>query len=309
MDRDTFLTTVYVMTDDYVQATQRAWPATTGPDRQLSVSEVLTLALLSRWRIFDSERDFYGYVRRHWRRAFPGLPARSQFNRWVRASLDGLCGLSQHLAGLAEPLAAAYEALDTMSCATRHVKRRGNGWLAGEANIGASNRLGWYEGLNVITSVTPRGVITGFGCAPASTKEQPYAETFLAARAYPQPGLPEVGRRCTGVYLADNGFCGTARHAQWASAYGAVVITPPQRQLAKYPWPKAVRRAFASLRQIVETVHQKLLHVFRLEHERPHDLHGFRARLAASCALHNLCICLNQALGRQALEFADLVEW
>jgi hypothetical protein len=309
MDLDTFLTTVYVMTDDYVQATQLAWPAATGLDPRLSVSEVLTLALLSRWRIFDSERDFYGYARRHWRSAFPGLPDRSQFNRLLRASLEHLCGLSQHLAALAEPVAAAYEALDTMSCATRHVKRRGNGWLAGEANIGASNRLGWYEGLNVITSVTPRGVITGFGCAPASTKEQPYAETFLAARAYPQAGLPEVGPRAKGLYLADNGFCGTARHAQWASAYGAVVITPPQRQQAKYPWPKAVRRAFASLRQIVETVHQKLLHVFRLEHERPHDLQGFRARLAASCALHNLCICINQALGRKALAFADLVEW
>jgi hypothetical protein len=297
------------MTDDYVRASQLRWPATSGPERQLSLSEVLTLALLSRWRLFDSERDFYGYVRRHWRGAFPGLPDRSQFNRLLRDSLAGLCGLSQHLAHQAVPVPSAYEALDTMSCATRHVKRRGNGWLAGEATIGASNRLGWYEGVNVITSVTPQGVITGFGCAPASTKEQPYAETFLAARAYQPAGLPEVGRRAAGVYLADNGFCGLERHAHWATTYGAVVLTPPQRQQAKYPWPKPVRRAFASLRQIVETVHQKLLHVFRLEHERPHDLQGFRARLAASCALHNLCICINQTLGRKPLAFADLVEW
>lgn len=309
MDLDTFLTTVYVMTDDYVRAGPLAWPKTRGAARQLSLSEVLTLALLSRWRVFASERDFYSYVRRHWASAFPGLPDRSQFNRLLRASRDSLCGLGQHLAHLAEPIASAYEALDTMSCATRHVKRRGSGWLAGEANIGASNRLGWYEGLNVITSVTPRGVITGFGCAPAATKEQPYAETFLAARAYPQAGLPEVGQRARGLYLADNGFCGLERHAHWATAYGAVVMTPPQRKQAKYPWPKAVRRAFASLRQIVETVHQKLLHVFRLEHERPHDLQGFRARFAASCALHNLCICINQSLGRPALAFADLVEW
>lgn len=309
MDLDTFLTTVYVMTDDYVRAAGLSWPLATGAERRLSLSEVLSLALLSRWRVFDSERDFYGYVRRHWTGAFPRLPDRSQFNRLLRASLSDLCGLGQHLACLAEPVASAYEALDTMSCATRHVKRRGNGWLAGEANIGASNRLGWYEGLNVITSVTPRGVITGFGCAPASTKEQPYAETFLAARARPQAGLPEVGPCAKGLYLADNGFCGAARQAQWAAAYGAVVVTPPQRKQAKYPWPKSVRRAFAGLRQIVETVHHKLLHVFRLERERPHDLQGFRARLAASCSLHNLCICLNLSLGRPALAFADLVDW
>jgi hypothetical protein len=309
MDLDTFLTTVYVMTDDYVQAAGLTWMGAAGPIPRLSVSEVLTLGLLSRWRLFDSERDFYRYVRRHWQGAFPGLPDRTEFNRLLRASLGALCRFGQYLVARAQPLAPAYEALDTMSCATRHVKRRGNGWLAGEANIGSSNRLGWYEGLNVITSVTPQGVITGFGCAPASTKEQQYAETFLAARARPQAGLPEVGPRAQGLYLADNGFCGAERQAHWTAAYGAVVLTPPQRQQAKYPWPKSLRRAFASLRQIVETVHQKLLHFFRLERERPHDLQGFRARLAASCVLHNLCICINQSLGRQNLAFADLLQW
>ena len=65
----------------------------------------------------------------------------------------------------------------------------------------------------------------------------------------------------------------------------------------------------ASIRQIVETVYDKLLNVFGLQRERPHDLSGVRARLAARVALHNFCIWLNEQLGRPRLSFADLLGW
>jgi hypothetical protein len=63
------------------------------------------------------------------------------------------------------------------------------------------------------------------------------------------------------------------------------------------------------VRQIVETVCAKLWHTFRLDHERPHDLGGFQARLAAKMALHNFCIWLHEQLGRPRLAVADLVNW
>ncbi len=47
MDQDTFLTTVYVRADDYCKAHEIDWPVVPGP--KLSVGEVLTLSLLSRW--------------------------------------------------------------------------------------------------------------------------------------------------------------------------------------------------------------------------------------------------------------------
>jgi hypothetical protein len=308
MDMDTFVTTVYVMVDDYCKAQHIDWPVQPGPAASLGVSEVLSLARLSRWARFRSEREFYRYARRHLRAAFWGLPAYSQFNRLVRAASVWLIGFSHWLVAQVQARQCAYEILDTMGCATRDAHRRGNGWLAGEASIGYCNRLGWYEGLSVMTSVTPEGLITGFGCAPASTKEQPYAETFLAARAQQPAGLPEVGPPAVGEYVTDNGFCGRRNHQRWQEAYGAQVISPPQRSHPR-PWPKALRRWLASLRQIVETVHDKLLNTFRLDRERPHHVQGFRARLAASVALHNFCIWLNGQLGRPKLAFADLIDW
>ena len=72
---------------------------------------------------------------------------------------------------------------------------------------------------------------------------------------------------------------------------------------------KRLRRWLAGVRRIVETVYEEVHHSFRLSRERPHDLTGLQARLAAKMALHNFCIWLNEQLGRPSLAFADLVDW
>ena len=112
------------------------------------------------------------------------------------------------------------------------------------------------------------------------THDQRLAETFFAARAQPTKRLSSVGAKPVGVYVADKGFAGDEPHIQWRELYGAQVITAPH-QGSKKKWPKEWRRWLAGLRQIVETIYDKLLNMFRLARERPHDLTGFQARLAA----------------------------
>jgi hypothetical protein len=176
---------------------------------------------------------------------------------------------------------------------SRDAKRRGAGWLPGLAEIGWSNRLGWYEGCHVLLAVNPWGMITGFGFGPARTKDQPLAETFCALRRHPHPALASVGAPACGPYVGDKGFEGQVTHQTWWRAYGAQVLCPPKRN-SRQPWPKQLRRWLAGVRQIVETVYEKLWHTFRLDRERPHDLSGFQARLAAKSALHNFCIWLHE---------------
>lgn len=307
VDTDTFLTTLYVMVDDFCKehlvATVRP-----GPTASLSTSEVVTLAMYGQWAHFRSERQFYRYAERHLRSAFPGLPHRSQFNRLLRRDHDVIVAFFLHLVDLLNAQRCPYEALDGSAVATRDAKRRGGGWLAGLTDIGLSNRLGWYEGFYLLTAVNPQGVITGFGFAPASTKDQPLAETFLALRRHPNPSLTSVGKPAQGPYVADKGFEGRDLHLHWWRDYGAQVICPP-KQNARQPWPKPLRRWLASIRQIIETVNDKLHNMFRLSAERPHDLTGFQARLAAKMALHNFCVWINQQLGRPLLAFADLLDW
>jgi hypothetical protein len=307
VDVDTFLTTLYVMVDDFCK-TALPPECHPGPLARLSRSEVVTLAVFGQWQPFGSERGFYRSARRHLRAAFPQLPTREQFNRQMRQQHDALVAFFLHLVQLLAAPPGAYEALDSAGVPTREAKRRGAGWLPGVADIGWSNRLGWYEGFHLLTAVTPVGVITGFGFGAASTKDQPLADTFFALRRWPQPGLPSVGVPALGPYVVDKGFEGQAHHATWRQTYGAQVICPPKRN-SQTPWPKPWRRWLAGVRQIVETVYDKLFHTFRLDRERPHDLSGFRGRLAAKIALHNFCIWLNEQLGRPRLAFTDLVDW
>jgi len=65
----------------------------------------------------------------------------------------------------------------------------------------------------------------------------------------------------------------------------------------------------AHLRQLIESVFEKLLNTFRLAWERPHLLAGLYARLAAKVSLHNFCIWLNHPVERPPLAFADLLDW
>ncbi len=307
VDTDTFLTTLYVVVDDFCKghlpSERRA-----GPQPALSRSEVLTLAIFGQWQGFGSERGFYRYAIRHLRPAFPHLPTRPQFSRQLRRHHDALVACVHGLARRLGAAKAAYEALDGTGVVTRDAKRRGLGWLPGIADIGWSNRQGWFEGLRLLLAVTPAGVITGFALAPASTKDQPLAEMFLALRRHPHPRGRSVGGAAAGPYLTDKGFEGQDHHRRWREDYGARLICPPKRT-SVHPWPKPLRRWLAGKRQMVETVLDKLFHSFRLDRERPHALDGLQARLAAKIGLHNFCLWFNQQCARPNLAFADLVDW
>ena len=307
VDVDTFLTTLYVTVDDFCQS--RAPKRKPGPEASLSASEVITLSIFARWSRFASERDFYRYAETNLRDAFPTLPNRSQFNRLLRFHTEFLEAFVLHLAALLQTRKCPYQALDSSAMPVRDAKRRGAGWLAGYADIGWSNSLGWYEGFSLLAAVDCSGVITGFCFGAASSSDQQLAETFFAVRAQPNPRLISVGSISSGPYIADKGFEGLENHRRWQESYGASIIHPPKRNSRKRSWSKRLRRWVASIRQIVESVYDKLFNAFGLWRERPHELQGLRARLAARVALHNFCIWLNEQLGRPRLAFADLLGW
>ena len=303
---DTFVITVYVWVDEVCKSA--AAVRRRGPAPVLTRSEVVTLALLSQWGCFASQRAFYRWAHTHLRWAFPRLPHRSQFNRQMRAEHDTINAMALWVANQLDAASSPYEVVDGSAVPTRSAKRRGRGWLPGVADVGWSNRLGWYEGCKLFLASTPTGVITGFGFGAASTHERALAETFFACRQQPEPGLPTVGWPATGPYLADKGLYGKDAHHRWKHAYQAYVIAPPKRT-SRTPWPKALRKWVAGLRQVVESVYRHLHHTFGLQHERPHHLTGLQARLAAKIALHNLCIRINLNLGRPPMAFAELVKW
>jgi hypothetical protein len=91
---------------------------------------------------------------------------------------------------------------------------------------------------------------------------------------------------------------------RWWQCDGAQVVCPPKRHSHR-PGSQRLRRGLAGRRQSVETVDDKVHPTCRRSRERPHDLGGVQARLAAKLALHTFCIWLKEPLGRPNLAFAD----
>jgi hypothetical protein len=297
LDVDTFLTTLYVIVDDFCQSHRpKKRP---GPKASLSVSELLTLPSSPTSpgsRVRGTSSAMLRATSEMLSRRCPTVRSSTAAcvpTWWDSSRRRPSCTL--HLARrMMKAQRCPYEALDASAMLVRDAKRRGAGWLAGYADIGWSNSLGWYEGFRLLVAVNPAGVITGFGFACASTKDQPLAETFFALRCEPNPRAPSVGSAAAGPYVTDKGFEGEENHRRWLECYGARVVWPPRRNTRKRRWPKMLRRWVASIRQIVETVYEKLHNALGLCRERAHELQGLRARLAATVALHNFCIRLNE---------------
>jgi hypothetical protein len=83
VDTGTFLTTLYVTTDDFCKR-QPQPDARPGRRAPLCQSEVITLAVFGQWEHSPSERVFYRWARCHLREAFPSLPHYAQYNRLLR---------------------------------------------------------------------------------------------------------------------------------------------------------------------------------------------------------------------------------
>jgi hypothetical protein len=307
LDPETFLTELYVLADDFCKA-QLPPDRHPGPAAALDRSEVLALAICSQWARFRSERDFWRYAEARLRPCFPRLPSRPQFNRQLRRRQAAITAFALWLATQLGAATAPYEAMDGAAVPTRNAKRRGRGWLAGVADIGKCLRRGWIEGLRVLVCATPAGAVTGWGVGPASTGDRALAETLFAHRAGAAPALASGGESASGVYLADGGFAGTACEARWVTAHHAQVVAPPHPSSTR-AWPRAERRWAAGRRQIVETVIGRLEAAFGLERERPHEIDGFLARLAAKMALHNACLWLNRRRGQPLLGLVELFGW
>src|SRR5215203_4444334 len=252
----------------------------------LSPSEVLTLAILSQWPRFRSERDFFRFADAHLRKYFPNLPSHGQLNRRIRAQEPELRALQSALAEtLAEPQ-EVYHVLDTtLIPAVVRVRACRKGLFAGQASFGRSvSKTEWVYGFKVALSVTPEGVVTSFGLAPANCDERPIGEFLVSSDGHD-------------AFLADKGFSSVEWERRWLEEYGALVAATPQES-ARRAWPEKARRWAAGKRQLIEGVIDQLKNLFALERHRTKTLGGLLTRLAAKVAAYTVGQVLNAGLGR-----------
>ena len=326
LDLETFLTTLYVLTDDlYKQYVAPKMPSCGGPEGSLSDSEVLCLGLAAQWRVgvpWRSERSFVRYASAHLRPLFPGMTTQAAFNRRLRRLWGAYILLQQ---AVARELHSADDC-EIMDCAPIPIARGARsfhpGWLADIARVGKGGNDRYFYGLHLLLVVSASGVATGWTLAAGNVQDRWLAELLLSSRAgEPQLGGPSqvdgsprlpapsdwigptqsCGSACGGPIVADLGYSGEDWQRHWQVDYQATVLTPPVCER------HSARQWFSSVRQAIETAFANLCESFGLQFPQAHTRWGLLTRIGAKLAAYNFAILINRLNGRPDLASATLV--
>ncbi|MCA1731958.1 MAG: IS982 family transposase [Actinobacteria bacterium] len=273
MHLEDMLISLYVLVDDWWRGEHPPAPRRPGRPPSLSPSEVLTIAVLAQWPRWRSERDFFRFADAHLREYFPSLVSYGQLNRRIRALEPEMRALQQDLAAMLADGSEVYHVLDTtLIPAVVRVRACRKGLFAGQATFGRSvSKTEWVYGFKVALSVSPEGVITSFGLAPAICDERPIGEFLVSSDGHD-------------AYLGDKGFSSVEWERYWLQEYGALVAATPQESTWR-AWPEKARRWAAGKRQLIEGVIWQLKDYFALERHRAKTLSGLLTRLAAKVLL------------------------
>lgn len=295
MNLENFLVSLFVLVDDWCQNNSDHKRRRPGRPAALFNSEVLTLAILSQWPRWRSERDFWRFADLYLRAYFPNLVSQGQLNRRIRALEPELRALQRDLADSLANGSEIYRVIDTtLIPAIVRVRACRKGLFVGQAAFGrCASKTEWVYGFKVALSVSPEGVITSFGLAEANCDERPVGEFLVDLDGHD-------------TYLADKGFAAVEWEKHWLETYGAKVIATPQKS-AHRAWPEAACKWASGKRQIVEGVIDQLKDIFCLERHRTKTLDGMLARLAAKIAAYTVGQVLNAGFGRPLRRLADLL--
>jgi hypothetical protein len=116
------------------------------------------------------------------------------------------------------------------------VRASRKGLFAGQATFGRSaSRTEWVYGFKVALVVDPRGGVSAFFLAPASSDERPIGDALVASDRHE-------------AYLADKGFTSIEWERRWLEEYGALVAATPYED-SRRAWSKGDRRWASFARQ------------------------------------------------------------
>jgi hypothetical protein len=339
LDLDTFLTTLYVLIDDWYKhyiATLK--PRRCGKTATMSDSEVLTVAIAGQWCVgvpWRSERGVVRYMGRHGRSWFPTMLERSGFNRRVRDLCGVLAALQRYFAleGSVEP--TLYEVGDGLPlpvCSLAQALHSSQHWLTHSSRGHGGTHGGWFFGQRWWVSMADSGSITGWLVADAFLNERWLFEGLLSARGGdgeirgPGRGIRRVraelpvfpngfiggqfaaGGYTSHPYLVDRGLNGSYWRQHWSTSYAAQVLAiPPANSDAASAWTRQDCRWHARLRQKIEGLYAIMTDVFGIKRLNAHSQWGQYTRLAAKAAAYNLGLYLNRLLERPLFAFATLL--
>jgi hypothetical protein len=285
-DFDDFCTWMYVVVDDIWQQIAPLFKRP-GPEPVCSDSELITMALVGECRGWELETDLLSQWREH-KDLFPRIPSQSRFNRRRRNLMYAFNLIRSVVLGwldVAQDRRCLIDSLPIPVVQFHLVPSSTGDWAAYGARFGkVPSKKQTIFGYKLHLLITLGGVILDFELAPANA-------TDLAV------GFEMLSEHTDLDVLGDKAYISAQKAAElWRNNRLRLRTIPRRNQ--KVQLPPQVRRAYNSLRQMIETVNGQLTEQFNIETNHAHTFWGLCTRLYTKLAAHTLCIYLNRLLGK-----------
>lgn len=258
-----------------------------GPEPRCSDSELITIALVSECRGWDTETELLS----HWTPyldLFPNFPERSRFNR-RRRNLAGAINLLRQLLlkalDLSQDQQCIIDSMPVPVVAFHLVPSSTGDWRAYDACFGkVSSKKQTIFGYKLHLLVTMNGVILDFVLAPANLADV-------------QVGAELLAQHTDLLVLGDKGYVSEPL-ADSLRRHNRLQLLALRRKNQKHQLPPCLTKTVNKVRQIIETVNNQLTQLLNVEKNRAHSFHGLCARLYTKLTAHTLCLYINRLLGR-----------
>jgi len=275
----------FVTIDDIWQVLKKRFRRP-GPAPQCSDSELITIALVSECRGWDTETELLD----NWKPyldMFPHFPERSRFNR-RRRNLAGAINMLRRMLlqalDLSQDPHCLIDSLPIPVLEFHLVPGSTGNWAVYGADYGrVASKQETIFGYKLHLLITLNGVILDFELAPASATDLTVGTELLEEHT-------------DLIVLGDKGYVSDPLAATlWQQ--NRLRLIALRRKNQKQQLPVATKKLINRVRQLIETVNGQLTDQFNVEKNRAHTFYGLCARLYTKLTAHTLSIYLNRLIG------------
>ncbi len=274
------ITVWYVRVDDTYQAlvTRRGTPfRLSGPEPELSDSEVITISLIIETFFQGHEEVGYTFVSQYLRDLFPRLLDLDRFNQRRRALISVIEAIRRELSNqLIDPtdsvrlVDSAPITLMTYTRGARCQSVNGNDDYFGVV----TSKKGKFFGLRLHVTTTVNQLIDDWVLAPGSEPDPDVLDELVLHRR----NLTLIGDKIYNDMELEERL--------WRKR--GITLLPLRKKNQKKQWPEGIQRILGKIRHQVETVFSTITTVYNIQRPRGRSLAGHVVRIATCILAHTL---------------------
>lgn len=283
MQVEDFIITTYLCVDKYFnEVTKNLTLRTRGEKPALSDVEMITMEIVGEYMSLGSDKQIWGYFKKHWFEYFPKLGCRTSF---IRQGANLMAVKQRMQQRISDEITRDQDLFlfDGFPIPICHIKR----YKRSKSNLKLDGAVGYcaskdekYFGFKGHILVTKDGVTKAIEIAPANIDERDV--------------LPELTSNTKADIIADKGLIRPSLTSELKES--GINLHTPLRCNMRDTRPKALILQMMNIRRTVETMIGQLVERFKIQSIRAKDLWHLSVKVGRKILAHTICFAINKTI-------------